>query len=57
MGLHARVVSLAVGTDPKLRRMLSYWAATAALYAVFVALIGGGSMVGTKTTDRPFTTA
>jgi diguanylate cyclase (GGDEF)-like protein len=40
MGLHARVVSLAVGTDPKLRRMLSYWAATAALYAVFVALIG-----------------
>jgi hypothetical protein len=40
MGLRARVVSLAVGTDPKLRRMLSYWAASTALYAVFAVLIG-----------------
>ncbi|NIA57072.1 GGDEF domain-containing protein [Massilia sp. TW-1] len=39
MGLRARVVSLAVGTDPKLRRMLSYWAASTALYAVFAILI------------------
>lgn len=40
MGLRARAVHLAIGTDPKLRRMLRYWAASTALYAVFAVLIG-----------------
>jgi diguanylate cyclase (GGDEF)-like protein len=46
MGLRARFVTLAVGTDPKLHRMLSYWAATATLYMLFVALLAVQSAAG-----------
>jgi diguanylate cyclase (GGDEF)-like protein len=46
MELRARFVTLAVGTDPKLRRMLTYWAATATLYALFVTLLAVESAAG-----------
>jgi diguanylate cyclase (GGDEF)-like protein len=46
MELRARFVTLAVGTDPKLRRMLTYWAATATLYTLFVALLAVESAAG-----------
>jgi diguanylate cyclase (GGDEF)-like protein len=46
MDLRARFVTLAVGTDPKLRRMLTYWAATATLYALFLALLAVESAAG-----------
>lgn len=42
----ARIANLALGTDPKLRRMLRYWAATATLYALFVALLAAESVAG-----------
>lgn len=35
----ARLASLFLGTDPRLRRMLQYWAATAMLYAIFLILM------------------
>jgi len=46
MTMRARIVNLALGTDPKLRRMLRYWAATATLYALFVALLAVQSAAG-----------
>ena len=46
MTMRARIVDLALGTDPKLRRMLRYWAATATLYALFVALLAVQSAAG-----------
>lgn len=52
MALHAvrRGASLLFGTDPKLRRMMQYWAGTVLLYTIFfglmyderVLLVGGG---------------
>jgi len=38
MGM-ARLSRLLFGAEPKLRRMMSYWGATAALYTVFVGLL------------------
>jgi diguanylate cyclase (GGDEF)-like protein len=35
----ARLSRLLFGTDPKLRRMMSYWGATAALYTVFMGIL------------------
>lgn len=46
MDLRARFVTLAIGTDPKLRRMLTYWAATVTLYALFVTLLAVESAAG-----------
>jgi diguanylate cyclase (GGDEF)-like protein len=39
MGLSTKLSRLVLGDDPKLRRMLFYWSATATLYVLFVVLL------------------
>jgi diguanylate cyclase (GGDEF)-like protein len=44
----ANLSRLLFGTDPKLRRMLSYWGATATLYAIFsilLVVVGGANLI------------
>jgi diguanylate cyclase (GGDEF)-like protein len=46
MEQQARLAALFLGTDPRLRRMLHYWAATALLYGFFMAIMLAQSLAG-----------
>jgi diguanylate cyclase (GGDEF)-like protein len=51
MDMRTAVLSLVLGADPRLRRMLQYWAATAVLYSFFAAIMVGQSLAGMVSHD------
>jgi diguanylate cyclase len=51
MSLQSRIVAILLGSEPKLRRMLSYWAATGVLYTVFIGLLWVQVVFGATSRD------